>query len=194
MSAIRLVTVSGPRGAGKETVLNALCAEFKLHRIVPHTTRVPRESEQDGREYHFVSNKVFDDLIAADRFVWYGQIGPTQRSGTVIDEFTKAQTGCVVDVKPEGARVMRQCVRALHGDALLLCIMASQAERRQRVWARQPGISEAEVERLTREDPVSQNVDDYHDFDHVIWNTGDDPAPACNLAVKLISKFILVAA
>ena len=194
MSAIRLVTVSGPRGAGKETVLNALSAQLGLHRIVPHTTRAPRETEQHGREYHFVSDQLFDELIATGRFVWFGQIGPTQRSGTIIDEFTKVNSGCVIDVKPEGARVMRERVRVLDGEALLLCIMASHTERHERVRTRQPGIPEAEVERLMREDPVSQNVDDYHDFDHVIWNTGNDPASACARAIELVSRFVLVEA
>jgi|GEM_PF-1643515 guanylate kinase len=191
MSAIRLVAVCGPRGAGKETILTALRNELGLHRIVPHTTRAPRQTEQNGREYHFVPDAVFDELIAKERFVWFGSIGPTQRSGTVIEEFTRARSGCVIDVKPDGARVMRDRLKLIGGAVILLCIMAELFERRERIRLREPGISYTEVERLIAEDPVSQDVSDYHDFHEVIWNSGNDPVRACRRAVELTSRFIL---
>ena len=72
--------------------------------------------------------------------------------------------------------------------------MASLFERRERIRLREPGISESEVNRLMTEDPVSQHVNDYRDFDHVVWNTGDDPVPACREAIQLVSKFTLVEA
>ena len=52
-----LVVLSGPSGAGKDTVLNNLLAKNKNIRIsTSATTRSPREGEVDGEDYYFISN------------------------------------------------------------------------------------------------------------------------------------------
>ena len=55
-----LFMVVAPSGAGKSTLVNALLAQDKQIRLsISYTTRAPRPGEQNGREYHFISEKDF---------------------------------------------------------------------------------------------------------------------------------------
>ncbi|MEK7509694.1 MAG: hypothetical protein AAB605_03200 [Patescibacteria group bacterium] len=189
--SIRLITVSGPRGAGKETIVQTLLKLIPgLYRIVPHTTRNPRPSEQDGREYHFVSNLGFQELIDQGAFVWYGDIGPTQRSGTIRSEFRMSSIGSVIDVLPSGARAMSERVRAEGGHAFLIGVFASSEERRARIRTRQSGVSEKEIERLICTDPVSPRPADYLDFDFLLRNEGISQEEAGRRAVRAVRIFL----
>ncbi len=188
---IRLVTVSGPRGAGKETVVKALLDAIPgMHRIVPHTTRGLRPGERDGREYHFVSDLEFRELIGRDAFLWHGDIGPTQRSGTTLSEFHVSSAGSVIDVLPGGARKMKERVRRMGGLVFMLAVFAPPEERRARIRARQGGISEKEVERLMLTDPVSPHPADFFDFDFRIWNAGMSPEKAGQRVVRAVNVFL----
>ena len=58
-----LFIVAAPSGAGKTSLVNALVAGHDDIRLsVSHTTRPPRDGEQDGRDYHFVSQDVFAQM------------------------------------------------------------------------------------------------------------------------------------
>jgi len=69
----RLFVVSGPSGVGKDAVLAALLDERhrpeRLVRCVTATSRAPRPGEVDGRDYHFVSRREFEEAVAAGRFL-----------------------------------------------------------------------------------------------------------------------------
>ncbi len=189
--SLRLVALSGKRGAGKETILQALLRNFPgFRRIVPHTTRLARPTEVNGREYHFVTDEEFGRLVEDDRFVWWKHIGPTQRSGTVRDEFVISRRGSVVDVLPEGARTMREKVGAMGGKVLLIAIDADDEERRHRIRSRDSTLCEDQVERLFREDPVHATNERFNDFDIRISNRGHDPHPACIAAARYVERFL----
>ena len=62
--------VSSPSGAGKTTLTARLLKEIpQLRFSVSHTTRKPRQNEQDGREYHFVDRNQFMRLIEQGAFL-----------------------------------------------------------------------------------------------------------------------------
>ena len=53
-----LLMLSGPSGVGKTTVAHRLLAKnINLSRVVTCTTRLPREGESDGVDYHFLEEK-----------------------------------------------------------------------------------------------------------------------------------------
>ncbi len=59
-----LAIITGPRGVGKD----ALIARLGFIKIVSHTTRPPRDDETDGYDYHFVSEKIFLEMVNNDEF------------------------------------------------------------------------------------------------------------------------------
>ena len=70
-----MLILSSPSGAGKTTLTKKIQQKYQNFKIsVSHTTRKPRANEVDGVDYHFVSQKGFEDLIAKDEFYEYAKI------------------------------------------------------------------------------------------------------------------------
>ncbi len=105
----RLIILSGPSGAGKSTVVRELIATcaLPLELSVSATTRCPREGEQDGRDYHFVSLKKFRQMRAGDEFLeckevfgrgdWYGT--PAEQ----VEQGLEAGKWMILEIDVQGA-------------------------------------------------------------------------------------------
>ncbi|POR38357.1 Guanylate kinase [Tolypocladium paradoxum] len=108
----RPIVVSGPSGVGKGTLYNLL---FQRHPdtfclSVSHTTRAPRDGEQDGVHYHFVPMESFEDLIAKDGFVEHAKFSGN-RYGTskmTIEEQTNKGKVVLLDIEMEGVKQIKQ--------------------------------------------------------------------------------------
>ena len=69
-----LAVVSGFSGAGKGTIMKALLERDDNYALsISATTRKPREGEQHGREYFFVGEEEFEQMIAEDRLIEYAR-------------------------------------------------------------------------------------------------------------------------
>ena len=70
-----LFVLSSPSGAGKTTLTKKIAEDNKNFIIsISHTTRKPRPNEIDGKDYYFVDDKKFDDLIKNKSFFEYANI------------------------------------------------------------------------------------------------------------------------
>ena len=70
-----LLVVSGPSGAGKGTICNAIREKFPdLQYSVSMTTREPRKGEVEGESYFFRTNEQFEKLIEEDAFLEYAKV------------------------------------------------------------------------------------------------------------------------
>jgi guanylate kinase len=116
-----LIVVSGPSGAGKSTLLKRLMAQHsRFVFAVSCTTRNPRQGEQDGREYYFVSLEEFEARIARSEFAeWEALHG--NHYGTLKDEIARLQQAgshVLLDLDVLGALNLR----LQHPEAFLLFI------------------------------------------------------------------------
>ena len=69
-----LVVVSGFSGAGKGTLMKELLSRYDNYSLsISATTRSPREGEQHGREYFFVSREHFQQMISDNQLIEYAQ-------------------------------------------------------------------------------------------------------------------------
>lgn len=69
-----LAVVSGFSGAGKGTIMKGLMSRYDNYALsISATTREPREGEVHGREYFFVSEEEFEDMIREDRLIEYAR-------------------------------------------------------------------------------------------------------------------------
>lgn len=66
-----LIVVSGPSGVGKGTVVRELIKDENFALSISATTRQPRNEEQDGIAYHFLSKEQFEDLISKEALLEY---------------------------------------------------------------------------------------------------------------------------
>jgi len=104
----RAIVVSGPSGSGKSTLINLLFKEYPtaFSFSVSHTSRSPRESERNGREYYFITRNQMEKMIANGEF-----LETTEFSSNLYGTSKKAvediaQTGriCVLDVDKQGVK------------------------------------------------------------------------------------------
>ena len=67
--------ISAPSGSGKSTLVNELRKWVpNLDFSISYTTRRPRGSEQNGREYFFVPIQDFEEMIARGEFLEYANV------------------------------------------------------------------------------------------------------------------------
>jgi guanylate kinase len=70
-----LFIVSAPSGSGKSTLVSRLRSLVEgLDFSVSYTTRAPRGSEIDGREYHFTTREAFEAMMAAEEFLEHAEV------------------------------------------------------------------------------------------------------------------------
>ena len=70
----QLIVISGPSGAGKGTVCNALLEKNDFWISVSATTRRPRNAEIDGIDYYFITKEEFTEKIETKDFLEYAQV------------------------------------------------------------------------------------------------------------------------
>ncbi|ABA57713.1 guanylate kinase [Nitrosococcus oceani] len=70
-----LFIVAAPSGAGKTSLVKALAASMADIRLsISHTTRPPRPGEQDGMDYHFVTEAIFETMEGGGGFLEHAQV------------------------------------------------------------------------------------------------------------------------
>ena len=70
-----LIVVSGPSGAGKDTICNKLLERHReMHLSISMTTREKRGSEKEGVDYYYVTEEVFKENIEKDNFLEYAKV------------------------------------------------------------------------------------------------------------------------
>ncbi len=68
-----LFIISGPSGAGEDSVIEGLKKHLPIERVITTTTRAPRPGESQGNPYYFISLKEFQDKIKNKEFLEYAQ-------------------------------------------------------------------------------------------------------------------------
>ena len=111
MSKGCLLVVSAPSGAGKTTLLKKILADTpKIGFSVSHTTRAPRQGEESGRDYHFVSQSEFLELREEGAFLeWaevHGNFYGTSRHA--VEEEIEAGNDVLLDIDVQGARQVKE--------------------------------------------------------------------------------------
>ncbi|HEY6723467.1 MAG TPA: guanylate kinase [Polyangiaceae bacterium] len=172
--------ISSPSGAGKTTLTGRLLkADLGLAFSVSHTTRAPRSSEQDGREYHFVDRATFANLIEQGEFLEWAEVHGNLY-GTSKNELTKNQQlrGIIFDIDHQGARQ----IKCAEPDAVAIFILPpSMAILEQRLRGR---ASEDEATVQRRFKVATREIEHYGLFDYVLVNDDIDEA-----TTKLTSIF-----
>lgn len=169
-----LVVVSGPSGVGKDTILQALFAKDPgLHFSVSYTTRRPREGEQDGVSYSFVTPERFWEHAASGELLewayihgnWYGS------SKSRIEGYLSRGEDVVLKIDVQGAASIRPRVT---GNALFLFIAPpSYTELERRLVDRRTETAEDLELRLKN---AKEEMDRARMYDAVIINDDIDKA------------------
>jgi guanylate kinase len=159
--------VTGPSGVGKGTLIAALRERHpELELAVSATTREPRDGEEDGVAYHFMSEAEFDRRLASGEFVEHASYAG-HRYGTLRSELERRTRGgspVVLEIELQGARQ----VRAAMPEAVAIFIAPGSPEQlEERLRARGSDGEEALRRRLAIAETELAARDE---FRHVVVN------------------------
>ena len=163
-----LFVVAAPSGAGKSSIVKALLEmDSRLGVSVSHTTRPPRGQEQEGREYHFVSEPAFRAMVAAGEFIEWAEVHGNLygTSHAAIDSRVSQGHDVVLEIDWQGALQIKQ----LFPDTVLVFILPpSWEELAQRLNRRGEDHPDVIAQRLIN---ARHEVAQAKHFDFVIINS-----------------------
>lgn len=170
-----LFVVSGPSGAGKDTLVDALRERMpRMRYSVSATTRAPRPGETEGEHYFFVTRPAFEARQAKGGFLEWREYNDNLY-GTPRDfmESTLAQ-GYDAIMKPEVNGAL--AVKAAYPDAVLIFLVPDRfSQLRERLLARRTETNEEIAGRL---EIAHQEMKFIRQFDYIVINEQGKPAQA----------------
>jgi len=162
-----LFVVAAPSGAGKSSLVKALLElDSHVQPSVSHTTRPPRGQEKHGREYFFVSEAEFDQMVLGDAFVEWAHVHG-KRYGTskkMIEDRIAHGQDVILEIDWQGAL---QIKRIFNNAVLVFILPPSWDELRSRLERRGEDAPEVIETRLKN---AAAEMSQCKEFDFVIIN------------------------
>lgn len=156
-----LTVVSGFSGAGKGTIMKELMGRYDNYSLsISATTRNPRPGEEHGREYFFVTQEEFLDMIDQEQLIEYAQY-VNHYYGTPR-EYVEAKLAegrdVILEIEIQGAHK----VKRLFPDAVLVFVVPPSVEElRRRLLNRGTETPEVIEKRLRRAKEEADGMDSY---------------------------------
>jgi len=171
----RLFVVSAPSGAGKTSLVQALLARNPALKVsVSHTTRKPRDTEREGREYYFVSHEQFAELVARGAFLEHARVfdncyGTGRES---VERLRAVGHDVLLEIDWQGARQVRAAVPDC---CTIFVLPPSRAALQERLEKRRTDSREVIARRLR--DAVT-DMAHWNEFDYIVVNDDFERAQA----------------
>jgi guanylate kinase len=185
-----LFIISAPSGSGKSTLVSELRKQVSgVDFAISWTTRAPRGSEENGREYHFTTREEFQRMIDADLFLEYAEVfgrhyGTSRRS---LDEARAEGHDLLLDIVVQGAAQ----IRAKMPEAVGIFVLPPNPKvlrTRLRNRSRAEGVvDEEEVYRRLSE--ARKEIEKYRDYGYILVNDILDRAVAQLEAIVLAERY-----
>jgi len=175
MTRGRLIVIAAPSGAGKTSLVKALLAsEPALRLSVSHTTRRRRETEQEGREYHFVSVPEFERLRDTGEFLEHARVFDNLygTSRAYVGEQLGAGHDVVLEIDWQGAQQVR---RAMPQCVSVFILPPSREALARRLAARATDTAQVIARRLA---DAAADMSHYREFDYLVVNDDFERAVA----------------
>lgn len=168
-----IFVISAPSGTGKTTILKELMAEMSdIAFSISHTTRSPRQGEQDGVDYYFVDKEEFINIEKKGDFLeWaevHGNYYGTSLSG-INHQLTKG-LDVFLDIDVQGARQVREKIT---DKCTIFIVPPSWEEQEKRLVDRNTDSEEIIKTRLLN---ARREMADEAAYDYLIVNDKLDEA------------------
>ena len=185
-----LFIISAASGAGKTSLVKKLLTLINdLTLSISHTTRDPRPSEIDGKDYFFVTNKIFEAMIIEDKFLEtaksHGSFYGTSRN--FVEEVRDAGKDIIFEIDWQGAK----SIKAIFPEAISIFILPPSLKKlEERLTARGQDSEDTIKARLSAAKSEMSHV---NQFDYVTINDKFDDAleelQSIIMAEKLNTKY-----
>jgi guanylate kinase len=189
MSGI-LYIISAPSGSGKSTLVN------ELRKFVPglgfsisYTTRAPRGSEQNGREYYFILRQEFEEMIRKDEFLEYADVFGNYygTAKSVLEQAAQRGDDVLLDIDVQGERQVKEKIP----DAVSIFVLPpsrSELESRLRKRSISENVRSEDVIRR-RLDRAKREIENYPNYDYILVNDRLEQSVDQLQAVVLAERF-----
>ncbi len=181
----KLIVVSGPSGAGKDTLIQAaLEAIPELTLIASATTREPRKGEVDGKDHVFLSREEFERWTDEDRLLewaeYSGNLYGTPKQS--VQELLDSGRSVILRIELQGARQVKE----RRPDAVMVFVRApSLEETRRRLESRATETSESVESRMAT---AVKEVAARDEFDYEIVNA--DREQASSEMIEIMERIV----
>ncbi len=180
-----LLILTGPSGAGKDSVLNTIKAQHpSVTKIITTTSRDPRPGESEGNPYHFVSRDEFERLIGEEKFFeWVefrGEMYGTQKDTLHQALEQGADVLWRIDVK--GVKNIKRKVKEMTKRAVFVFLTAPSVDELEE------RVTKAEGDKDKRWNPsiVTWEMSQYDDCDYLVVNKESELEQTANSIWSII--------
>jgi guanylate kinase len=165
--------ISAPSGSGKTTLANNLQeGDPRLLFSVSYTTRQPRGSEQNGREYHFITEPEFQAMVRNQEFLEYAKVhdnyyGTAKRS---LQDAQQQQKDLLLDIDVQGAAQIKTKIPEA---ASVFVLPPSRKVLEDRLRNRRDSYAEkidSEETIRRRLQAAAREVENYSKYDYILVN------------------------
>jgi guanylate kinase len=175
------IVISAPSGTGKTTVSSLLMKEMpEITRSVSLTTRPPRETERNGRDYYFVSYEQFQEELKNGRLMeWaevHGHLYGTPRP--FLQERIEQGKDTVLDIDVQGAAAIKSALR----EAVLIFLLPPSLEELERRLRNRSSDSAKAIE--VRLQNALAELERHEFYDYLVVN--DDARKAMQIVKSIV--------
>ena len=163
-----LIVLSGPSGAGKGTICNELLKQVDtLNLSISMTTRSPRESEVDGKDYYFVTKEQFEEYIAKGNFLEYAKVHGDNYYGTPknkVEEILSSGRDIILEIDIQGALEVKEKME----EGIFIFIMPpSMRELKDRLVKRNTESKDKIIERFKN---AYKEINEVTKYNYIVIN------------------------
>lgn len=160
--------VSAPSGSGKSTLVNVLLAMTpRLDFSISYTTRSPRGSEQNGKQYHFISREEFEQMVRDDEFLEHASLYGKDYYGTArrfLREAEQKGNDLLLDIDVQGAAQIKQKLP----DAVSVFVLPP--DRKTLEWRLRKRGEDSDATINRRLDEARREIENYDKYDYILIN------------------------
>lgn len=177
--------ISAPSGSGKSTLVNKVLKLVpKLDFSISHTTRAPRGSEQNGKEYHFVTRQEFEQMIRANEFLEHADVfgnyyGTARR---FLRDAEQNGHDLLLDIDVQGA----EQIKAKVPDAVSIFVLPPDRRTLESRLRKRSEDAEGVIQR--RLVTATQEISNYDKYNYILINDKLDESVESLKAIVLSER------
>jgi guanylate kinase len=163
--------ISAPSGSGKSTLVAAIKRLVdRLDFSVSYTTRPPRGSEENGRDYYYTSREVFERMIGRGEFLEYADVfGNYYGTGKkFLDDAIVRGNDLLLDIDVQGASQLQASIP----EAISIFILPPNKQELEKRLRRRSSAERMTDEAVIRRrlETASREIEKYTEYDYILVN------------------------
>ena len=163
-----MIVLSSPSGAGKTTLVKKISKYKNFVVSISHTTRTPRPSEKNGKDYFFISKNNFKKLIKKKEFLEHAKVFDNYygSSKNLILEKLKKGKNIIFDIDWQGTRQIRN--KKLNYKLLTIFILPPSKKELQKRLIKREKKNLKTVKKRMKE--FKKDLSKWKEYDFVVIN------------------------